>query len=239
MDRELLISYAVYYGGEYKEIVNAINEGKSVPAVQVNNAVTIFDDVYPEKLLDLKYPPFVLFYKGDISLLKEKAIAIVGSRMPCDYALKATEALSRSKSDYVIVSGLAKGIDACAHENALRTIGILGCGIDYIYPFVNYELFKKMEKNDLIISEYPGLRKPLAYHFPFRNRIIAALSETLYVMQSSPRSGTMTSLNEALELGKEVKVLPYDIFNENGMHNNRLIYEGATPITVDEIAICR
>ena len=236
MDRDLLISYAVHYKGEYRDIINAINEKRSVPQIRIDNAITIFDEAYPSRLFDLKYPPVVLFYKGDIGLLNRKAIAIVGSRKPCDYALKATKALSMKNKDQVIISGLAKGIDACAHENAQETIGILGCGIDYIYPFKNYELFKKIEKRGLIISEYPGMYKPLAFHFPFRNRIIAALSERVYVMQSAERSGTMTTVNESLEMGKEVKVLPYDIFDENGIHNNRLIYEGATPILKDEIA---
>ena len=231
-----MISYAVYCNGEYREILKAINENISVPQVKIDDAVTVFDDAYPSRLFDLKYPPFVLFYKGDISLINNEAIGIVGSRKPCNYALEATKALSKNNKNKVIISGLAKGIDTCAHENAHKTIGILGCGIDYIYPFSNYDLFKKMEKSDLIISEYPGMCKPLAYHFPFRNRIIAALSQRVYVMQSAERSGTMTTVNECLEMGKEVRVLPYNIFDENGIHNNRLIYEGATPILKDEIA---
>ena len=236
MDKELLISYAIHYQGEYRQIIEAINLRKSVPLYEAENAITIFDDAYPSGLFDLKYPPLVLFYKGDLSLLNKEAVGVVGSRKPCDYALKATRALVGKNKEDVIISGLAKGIDACAHENAHMTIGILGCGIDYIYPFQNYELFKKMEKSALIISEYPGMCKPLAYHFPFRNRIIAALSKRVYVMQSAERSATMTKVNECLEMGKEVRVLPYDIFDENGFHNNRLIYEGATPILKDEIA---
>ena len=137
----------------------------------------------------------------------------------------------------MIISGLAKGIDACAHENSTKTIGVLGCGIDYIYPRCNYDLIKKMERENLIISEYPGMSKPLGYHFPFRNRIIACLSSTTYVMQSTLKSGTMTTINEALELGKEVRVLPYDIFNEYGENNNHLIYEGATPIQLLELCL--
>lgn len=236
MDRDLLISYAVYCKGEYRDMISAINENRSVPLVGIDNAVTIFDEAYPSRLFDLKYPPMVLFYKGDITLLNRKAIGVVGSRRPCDYAIEATRALAKKNRDEVIISGLAKGIDACAHENAHETIGILGCGIDYIYPFTNYELFKKLEKNGLIISEYPGMCKPLSFHFPFRNRIIAALSERVYVMQSAERSGTMTTVNECLEMGKEVRVLPYSIFDEDGIHNNRLIYEGAAPIMIDEIA---
>lgn len=238
MDKKLLVSYSVYYGGEYNKIIKAIKEKISVPEVKVENVITIFDDDYPKKLLDLKYPPLVLYYKGNKDLLSQDVIGIVGSRKPCEYALKATRALAKS-TDKVVVSGLAKGIDACAHLNANKTIGILGCGIDYIYPFENYELFKNMERNQLIISEYPFKCKPLAYHFPFRNRIIACLSERIYIMQSKINSGTMTTVNEALELGKEVRVLPYDIFNEDGINNNQLILEGAMPIVNDEIAFCK
>ena len=231
MDRKKLISYAFCFRGEYDKIIKAINADLDVPEIIIDNAITIFDDVYPKELLNHKYPPFVLFYKGNLDLLKEKKVGIVGSRKPCEYALKATRLLSQNNNDSVIVSGLAKGIDACAHEYANKTIGVLGCGIDYIYPMCNYNLIKRIEKEGLILSEYPGLSKPLAYHFPFRNRIIACLSKKIYVMQSSSKSGTMTTINEALELGREVKVLPYDVFNESGMNNNNLIYEGATPIT--------
>ena len=235
MNRELLISYSFYYLGEYDKILKAINENIDVPIVNIPNAITIFDEEYPKQLLNLKCPPMVLYYKGNLNLLKDEAIGIVGSRQACEYAIKATECLVQANCNKVIVSGLAKGIDACAHENALKTIGILGCGIDYIYPRCNYDLIKKVEKNGLLLSEYPGMSKPLGYHFPFRNRLIACLSSKVYVMQSTFASGTMTTINEALELGKEVRVLPYDIFNVFGENNNHLIYEGAIPIERSEV----
>lgn len=235
MDRLKLISYSFYYLGEYDKIIKAINDNLDVPLVDIPNAITIFDSVYPKELLNLKYPPLVLYYKGNLDLLKHEAIGIVGSRNPCEYAIKATEALVKGNLDKVIISGLAKGIDACAHEYAFKTIGILGCGIDYIYPRCNYELIKRMEKEGLILSEYPTFSKPLGYHFPFRNRLIACLSSKVYVMQSSLKSGTMTTVSEALELGREVKVLPYDIFNADGINNNHLIYEGAAPIEISDL----
>ncbi|MDO4197681.1 MAG: DNA-processing protein DprA [Erysipelotrichaceae bacterium] len=235
MTREQLIGLSLYYKGEYFEIQKALKERKTVDLHEEVNAITILDSTYPEKLFDLKYPPYVLFYKGDISLLNKECVSVVGSRNPCDYALKATEGLCQ-KMDKVVVSGLAKGIDACAHLNSRDTIGILGCGIDYIYPYANLKLIKDIEKRGLIISEYPHLSEPLNYHFPFRNRIIAALSDCMYIMQCKDKSGTMTSVNEALSLGKEIRVLPYDIFDDNGVQNNLLIYEGATPIRKEEIA---
>lgn len=237
MDKNKLISYSYFYLGEYEQIIKAINRNAEVAIVNIPNAITIFDSEYPKELLNLRYPPLVLYYRGNLNLLKEKEkIAIVGSRKPCEYAIKATESLVKANKDKVIISGLAKGIDACAHENATKTIGVLGCGIDYIYPRCNYDLIKRMEVNGLILSEYPSFSKPLGYHFPFRNRIIACLADKTYVMQSTLKSGTMTTVNEALELGKEVKVLPYDIFNDDGINNNRLINEGAMMIDSSEIA---
>ena len=222
--------------GEYDKIIKAIKTDEDVEIVDIPNAITMLDSEYPRSLFNLKYPPLVIYYKGNIDLLNgDNNIAIVGSRNACEYALNATKALCNANKDKTIISGLAKGIDACAHENATSTIGILGCGIDYIYPRCNYGLFTRIEKEGLIISEYPGYSKPLGYHFPFRNRMIACLANKVYVMQSNLKSGTMTTINEALELGKEVKVLPYDIFNEYGTNNNHLIYEGANIIENEEI----
>ena len=236
MKREDLISCSLHYAGNYQNILKAIREDSVFPGRYVENAITILDDEYPEKLKDLKYPPFVLFYKGDLELLKTKTIAVVGSRDPCSYALEATEALIRANQDKTVISGMAKGIDACSHLCASKTIGILGCGIDYIYPRCNADLFRRVEKEGLLFSEYPLDVKPIAYHFPFRNRLIAALADIVYIMQSDLKSGTMTTVNAALESGKEIRVLPYDIFHIRGRNNNQLIYEGAQPIRYEEIA---
>ena len=233
-NRERLISLALKYDGNYKKIKDAILKNEVAEYKEVS-CITIFDDDYPKTLLNLDDPPFVLFYKGNKDLLKEDMIGIVGSRSPCEYAKKACIYLTLNKKDKVIVSGLAKGIDGLAHEHALKTIGILGCGIDYIYPKVNSELFKRIEKDGLLLSEYPFDVKPFACHFPFRNRIISALSKELYVMEVHLKSGTMTSVNEALKLGKDVKVLPFDIFSEKSVYNNQLIKEGALLIEYSDL----
>lgn len=238
MDRLTLISYSLMSNGEYDQIIKHISASTQIPDyiykqanAIANNVITIFDDDYPDCLLGLRYTPMCLYYKGDKTLLKktESRIAIIGSRMPTTYAINATQLLCTLNNDKVVVSGLAKGIDACAHENAAKTIAVLGCGIDYIYPECNIKLFKKIEKEGLIISEYPSNTKPLGFHFPFRNRIIAALSETIYVAECKEKSGTMTAINYALELGKKLKVLPFDVFTaqENKVYNNTLINEGA------------
>lgn len=230
-DKERLISYAIKYNGDFTRIAKAYVTNEDTPSLPYEKCFTVFDDCYPMEFMMLNRPPLVVFYKGNLELLGERKIGVVGSRNACEYALNSTKALVINKSDKVIVSGLAKGVDAYAHKYARKTIGILGCGIDYIYPFENKELYKRMEKEGLILSEYPNIVKPLKYHFPFRNRLIAALSDEIYIMQSRKASGTITTINEALELGKDIKVLPYDIFNPDGIYNNFLINEGALMIS--------
>lgn len=232
--KEKLISIAIKNKGDYKKIKEDIISGTSVEYVACQNCFTIFDDIYPKELLDLTDPPFVLFYKGNLDLLKQEKIGIVGSRFPSDYALKATRALANNKKE-VVVSGLAKGIDACAQSSAKRSIGILGSGIDYIYPKENKELYQKLEKEGLLLSEYPNNTVPFAYHFPFRNRIISALSREVYVMELNEKSGTMTTVNETLKLGKDVKVLPFSVFSEKDVYNNTLINEGALMISYNDL----
>lgn len=235
MERNKLIAYALKYQGNYDKILAAILKNEEIEGKEIKNCLTILDKEYPIDFFCLKTPPFVLFYKGNLNLLKEKKIAIVGSRDACTYAIEATKKLSLKNKDKVIVSGLAKGIDAIAHQYADKTIGIIGCGIDYIYPYENKNLYEKIIKDGLLISEYPEFCKPLGYHFPFRNRLIAALAQTVYIMQSKEKSGTITTVNEALELGKDIKVLPFDIFSEEGIYNNQLINDGALMIKKEEI----
>ncbi len=227
--RKRLISYALKYNGNYNAIKKAIELNEKVEEKDYSNCITIFDDIYPNEFLQLKSPPFVLFYKGNLELLKEDKIAIVGSRKPCEYSIEATKYIATNRKE-VIVSGLAKGIDGVAHCYASKSIGVIGCGIDYIYPFENYYLYKRLEKDGLILSEYPHTVKPFPSNFPFRNRLIAALGKEILIMEAHEKSGTLTTINEALELGKEIKVLPFNIFDKCGKYNNELIYEGATII---------
>jgi DNA processing protein len=138
---------------------------------------------------------------------------------------------------YVIVSGLAKGIDALSHLESLRvnsTIAILGCGIDYVYPVENKTLYRSIEENGLILSEYPSLSLPLKHHFPHRNRIVAALGKAVVVIQADLKSGTMITVNEALNLGKEVYTIPYELSSIEGQGCNLLIQQGANMILDDD-----
>lgn len=236
MNREELIACAIEYQGDYSKVAQAFYNNHPVKSNAYADAITILDEDYPILLKDLTNPPLVMFYKGHRELLKGNKVAVVGSRKPCDYAIYATKKLVNLLApSATIVSGLAKGIDACAHKSALgfKTIGILGCGIENIYPKENKDLYIEMSANQLIISEYPGNVLPLAYHFPFRNRIIAGLSQELYVMQASLKSGTLITVNEMLNLNRDVYALPYEAFDINGIGTNRLIDEGANMILME------
>ena len=233
MHREELISLAVHCRGEYFRILRALRQGTLIFETDKlpQNALTILDPDYPEILRSIPYPPFVLFYHGDLRLL---TAAVVGSRKPCSYALEATTALCRNHlREKVIVSGLAAGIDARAHCSAAHTIGILGCGIDRCYPAENSQLIRRLAEEQLILSEYPDHCEPFAYHFPFRNRLIAALGKEVYVMQCSRRSGTMTTVTEALRIGREIYCLPYRCNEPEGEGCNLLLSEGANFIDAE------
>ena len=239
MDRERLISLAIKYSGDYKRVYQALKDDEICDIKDDVQALTILDEAYPKAFFDLSLPPLVLFYHGDISLLHTRCVSVIGSRDACEYAKRATRDLCDVlKREYTIVSGLAKGIDAIAHLSAIdqKTIGVIGCGIDRVYPFCNSKLYAIMAQRHLIISEYPGCTRPYASHFPFRNRLIAALGEKMYVMQASMKSGTFSSVNEALELNRDVYALPYPIYDPNGEGTNHLIAEGANMIAKDDIS---
>jgi len=227
-----LLYYALKYYGNYDRIMYAIYTNEYWEKVETNLLyITILDDEYPVSLRMLKKPPYVLFYKGDISLLKEKKCSIVGSRKPCAYAIEFTINATKMLSDkFVVVSGLAKGIDGIAHQSAIdrgKTIAVLGSGINYCYPKENEELYETISLEHLVISEYPNALPPKKYYFPFRNRLIAALGDFLLVTQAGNRSGTMITVNDALDLGKEIYTIPYSIDNTCGDGCNILIEQGA------------
>lgn len=239
MNRLDLIAYAIKYQGAYDKIYQAIKNKEGIEHYQNIEALTILDTNYPKSLLDLSNPPFVLFYKGDISLINKDIIGIVGSRLASEYGKKTTNYIvSRIQSKYVVVSGLAKGIDAMAHESSIKngsTIGVLGCGINYIYPKSNENLYQIMKKDHLIISEYPDLVSPMKHHFPFRNRIISALAKKLIVIEAKNNSGTLITVNESLTLNRDIYVVPHNIDSENGSGCNKLIQEGANILLTDDI----
>ena len=243
--RPLLIYFAVKYDGDYDKIMMALHLKEDAPIKEVERVnkslkcktLTLLDYDYPLRLKQITYPPIVLFYYGDITLLdNEQALAVVGSRDFNEYGKFCTEKIvSEIAKGRVIVSGLARGIDALAHECAIksggRTIAVLGSGIDNCWPPENQELYEEIKKNHLVISEYPGMSIPDRKHFPMRNRIVVGLSNGVYVPQiNSYMSGTMISFALAAEMNKDVFVAPHPLGSETA--NNKLIDEGAS-ITID------
>ena len=238
-NRKILISYAIKYNGDYKKILKAYTNKEHIEIIEYTNAITILDDDYPKRLLELDYPPLVLFYKGNKQLLNTECIGIVGSRIVSEYGTNMTKYITNKlKNKYTIVSGLAKGVDSIAHNECIKngnTIGVLGCGIDYIYPKSNELLYKEMIKNHLILSEYPYNTLPNKLYFPFRNRIISALSNKLIVTSAKERSGTMITVNQSLKLNKDIYCVPYHCNEIDGIGCNRLILEGANILLTDDI----
>lgn len=200
-------------------------------------AIPYTSDFYPDRLKQLFDAPAVLYAKGDITILNaERSIAVIGSRVATSYSENALKLLIPPlvQQQFVIVSGLAKGADRLAHEAAIRyggkTIGILGNGLFHSYPKENDELYRYMAEHQLVITEYPPYVGVKKWHFPARNRIISGLSEALLVTEAKLKSGTLITTELALEQGKDVFVVPGNIFSEQSKGTNKLIKEGAIPI---------
>jgi DNA processing protein len=199
--------------------------------------VTRDDGVYPPAFHTLPDPPVVLYALGDRHLMGEPGIGVVGTRAPTDYGRRAASDLSYhlARAGYTIVSGMAKGIDAVAQAAALdaggATIGVLGHGIDRIYPEENRALFHRLRQRGLLLSELPPGEEPLAGNFPRRNRLIAALSAGVLVVEMGEKSGARHTVEYALELGKEVFAVPGPIGSPASAGTNQLLKEGARLVT--------
>ncbi|NLA78546.1 MAG: DNA-protecting protein DprA [Erysipelothrix sp.] len=231
-----LIGLALAHRGEYHKIARALKQRRYVEPAHHEAAITIFDRHYPNSLRLLTQPPFVLFYQGNINLLSSRrCVAIIGSRKPSAYGIAMTRKLVDAlPNDVVIVSGLAKGIDGIAHQHALHThgcVGVLGCGIERVYPRAHHFLFEAMAKQQLLLSEYPDHVPGYKHHFVARNRIIAALSNPIYVMAAQAKSGTLITVDYGLALQKDIVVLPYNIDDASGVGCNNLIASGALMLT--------
>lgn len=236
--KEQILYYAIKYQGEWHKIKKALDQQEEWEKISYDgNYVTIFDEAYPSVLRNLRYAPWILFYEGNYNLLQKPAIAVVGGRVYDDYGeQQCKHVVSIIKQNYVIVSGMAKGIDAIAHTTALDhfSIGVIGCGLDIVYPKENAQLYAWMKTKQLLISEYPKGSKPLAYHFPWRNRILAALSKGIVVIQARKRSGTMLTVNEGLELGIPIYCIPHRFQEPLGEGCNHLILQGAQILIEDQ-----
>ena len=196
------------------------------------------DNNYPEKLKNIVDKPKILYVLGNENLLNEKSIAIIGSRECTRYgAMNAYDfGYQLAKRGLCVISGLARGIDTYSHLGSIKirekTIAVLGSGLDIVYPAENIELYKKiLISGGAIVSEYPLGSKPEKYHFPQRNRIISGLSDGIIVVEAKKKSGTLITVDFALDQGKDVYAIPGNINSKYSYTTNELIKEGAIPIT--------
>ena len=202
--------------------------------------ININEREYPQVLKEIYDPPISLYVKGNIEKLNNKNIGIVGCRECTTYGKKSAEyfAYNLSKQNINIVSGLAKGIDSYAHLGSLNTgntIAVLGNGLDIIYPKENLELANEIiKRGGTIISEYPCGTKPDKMKFPARNRIISGISSGIIVIEAKEKSGTLITVDFALEQGRDVFVVPGNINSINSVGTNDLIKQGAMLITTYE-----
>ncbi len=195
--------------------------------------LTVWDDEYPESLKRIFDPPAFIYYKGSIKPEDKLALAIVGTRVPTQYGKIVTEQLCKDlvENDITVVSGLARGIDTLAHRSVIlnrgRTLAVLGCGLDRIYPPENRKLAEEIERSGALISEYPLGTMPDAGNFPRRNRIISGLSLGVLIIEAGFKSGALITAFQALEQNREVFAIPGPINSGKSMGTNQLIKEGA------------
>jgi DNA processing protein len=203
--------------------------------------ITILDENYPILLKEIYQPPWVLFAKGNLSLLgKQPKLAVVGSRDATQYGRNAIRVMFPPLVDkgLVIVSGLANGIDTLAHEYAIKnggsTIAVIAGGFNHVYPKENVELAREMMRTQLVVSEYPPDTKPARWQFPARNRIISGMSNGTFIIEAKRKSGSLITANYAVNEGREVFSLPGSVFNPNSTGTNDLIQQGAKLVMSSE-----
>jgi len=192
--------------------------------------ITRESELYPQALLNLDNPPIVLFARGNLELLKRNAVAIVGKRECTNYGEEVAKMFAKefAANGLVVVSGLAGGIDTAAHvgAGAANTIAVLGNGINIFYPRANEDLQREISKHGLVLSEYLPNYAGHKGSFPQRNRIVAALSKAVLIVEAEIRSGTMITRDWALELGVDVFCVPGPITSAASGGTNHIIKEG-------------
>lgn len=202
------------------------------------NYIFCRDDNFPERLLNIPDPPFGLFYKGKLPDESIPAVAMIGARKCSEYGRCMAEQLAREFGKYGIniISGMAMGIDGISQRAALeagaKSYAVLGCGVDIVYPKSNQRLYEKLLENGGVLSEYPPGTEPYPILFPPRNRIISALSDVVLVVEAREKSGTLITVDMALEQGREVYVIPGRCTDNLSSGCNKLLRQGAS------VALC-
>jgi DNA processing protein len=211
------------------EQVRALRE----PAISAAAAVALTDSSYPALLREIIDPPLALFYRGDLAVLERPMVAVVGSRRASAYGINAARELARqlAGAGVAVVAGLARGIDAAAHEAALEaggtTVAVLGTGVDVVYPRSHKRLMRRIESEGLVVTEFPDGTPPVAQNFPMRNRIISGLGVGTIIVEATGRSGSLITARMAAEQGREVFAVPGSIFAPGTEGTHRLIQYGA------------
>ncbi|MGE6487976.1 DNA-processing protein DprA [Paenisporosarcina sp. NPDC076898] len=224
---------------KFKEAYTKVLGTPLVQAYNTNNITPIpfYHPNYPKQLRTLYDPPTILYAKGDIDYLSMKNyVAVIGARDATNYSKDALTFILPPliQNEIVIVSGMAKGADAMAHQATHnlggKTIGILGHGHYTRYPKENDQLYTIMEKHHLTLSEYPPYITPQKWYFPMRNRLISGLCDALVVTEAKEKSGTLITLQHALDNGKDVYCVPGPITSNLSLGPNQSLLEGAKPI---------
>ncbi|HXX45818.1 MAG TPA: DNA-processing protein DprA [Candidatus Acidoferrales bacterium] len=200
--------------------------------------LTWYEPEYPTPLREIYDPPPLLYAKGNVGLLNRHLISIVGARRPTPYGNQMAQRLAKDLADrgLVVVSGAARGIDASAHRGALNsaagaTLGVLGCGIDVVYPKENKKIFEEIEERGALISEFPIGTFPAPQNFPIRNRVIAGMALGVVVVEGAQYSGSLITARLAMEFGREVYGVPGNVTQPSSFGPNQLIKQGAKLVT--------
>ena len=220
---------------------NSMRRMESMISKYAIRVIRFNDQEYPSALKMIEQPPAILFYQGNLQCLQNRILAMVGSRAASYAGQKAAIKLSAelSRQGVSIVSGLACGIEASAHQGCIEggsaTIAVTACGLDTVYPRDNTPLRDQiLNNNGLVLTEYAPGEKPAGWHFPVRNRLITALGQALILIEARIRSGSMTSVHPALDQGKDVFVYPGDPLSEQYEGNHQLLREGGIYFTSAE-----
>lgn len=199
--------------------------------------ISFFDQVYPQKLREIYRPPLILFAQGNLKLLQENVITIVGSRQATDYSQLVLNKIVPQlvKSNFVIASGLAMGVDVMAHSvtlnNGGKTIAVIGNGLNHFYPERNSQIQRQIINEGLVLSEYLPDTPPRPFRFPERNRILAGIANSVIVTEAKEKSGSLITANIALQENRNIYAVPGPINSQLSDGPNKLIAAGATPIT--------
>lgn len=211
-------------------------------ALDGNHLITIDDDCYPRALKEIYDPPIALFAKGDPTCLSEPLIAMVGSRRPSPVGAKlASELANRlARLGISITSGMALGVDGMAHRACLdagtKTVAVMGCGLDIVYPARHRKLFADVVGNGCVVSEYPLGSAPSRYSFPQRNRIVSGLSLGVIIIEAAERSGTLITARLAAEQNRQVMVVPGSVLSSQYRGSHRLLRQGAALVCeIDDV----